>query len=128
MVIPDSSVWIAYQRSPDSPVGQELDSLLAGREVVLVGPVLVEILQGSRSESEWAFLAQHLSALEFLDADIETWLQAGKLGFQLRRQGLTIAFADLVISSLAIQHGLPVFTIDQDFQSVPGLQLHSPPQ
>ena len=87
LVIADTSVWISYQRDPGSPAGQELDALLATREVVMVGPVLAEILQGSRSDEEFDFLAENLYALEFVDADKDTWVRVGKMGTALRRAG-----------------------------------------
>ena len=126
MVIADSSVWIVFQRDPDSAVGRDMDSLLGEGKVVMVGPVLAEILQGSRSENEFAFFADRMTALPFLDAEQNTWLQVGGLSFHLRKRGLTVAFADLIIAALAIQHGVPVYTLDQDFQRIPGLQLYEP--
>ena len=47
MVIADSSVWIDFQRNPDSEVGRELDHLLSNDEVAMVGPVLTEVLRGT---------------------------------------------------------------------------------
>ena len=126
MIIADSSAWIVFQRDPDSTVGREMDLLLARGEIVMVGPVLAEILQGSRSERELAFFADHLSSLAFLEADQATWIRVGELGFELRRQGMTIALADLVISALATQSKIPLYTLDQDFKRIPGLQLHAP--
>ena len=126
MVIADSSVWIVFQRDPASAVGREMDLLLARGDIVMVGPVLAEILQGSRSERELAFFADHLSSLTFRDADQATWVRVGELGFELRRQGLTLAFADLIISALATQYEVPLYTLDQDFQRIPGLQLYKP--
>ena len=69
MVIADTSVWITFQRDPRSAVGQELESLLAKDEVVMVGPVLAELLQGARSASEFELLRLHLCSLSFLETD-----------------------------------------------------------
>ena len=125
MVIADTSVWITFQRDPDSEVGRELDALLGGYEVAMVGPVLMEILQGSRTEEELAFFADHLTALAFLDSDQETWLKAGQLSFQLKNRGMFLPFADIIISALAVQHGVPLFTLDQGFRRVPELELYA---
>ena len=126
MVIVDSSVWITFQRDPGSGAGRELDTLLSNDEVTMVGPVLAEILQGARSEDELEFFAQRLTALSFVEADQETWIRAGELSFRLRQQGLVLGFADLVIASLAMHHDLPVYTLDDDFRGIPGLELYSP--
>lgn len=124
MVIADTSVWITFQRDPRSAVGQEFDSLLAEDEVVMVGPVLAELLQGARSESEFEFFRLHLTALSFLETDQDTWTRAGELNYRLREHGSMLAFADLIIASLAMQHGIAVYTVDGDFGRVPGLALH----
>ena len=92
----------------------------------MVGPVLTEILQGARSQDEFAFFADRLRSLEFLEVDQDTWTRAGHLNFQLKKQGRILAFADLIVSALAVQHDLPVYTINGDFQRVPGLQLYEP--
>ena len=91
----------------------------------MVGPVLAEILQGARSDEEFDFLAENLDALKFVDADKDTWVRVGQMGLALRRDGATLAHADLIIASLAMQHGLPLFTLDQDFGRIPGLHLYS---
>ena len=124
MVIADSSVWITFQRQPNSETGRQFDSLLANDEVVMVGPVMTEILQGARSEREFTFFAERLKSLTFIEVDQNTWIQAGEINFQLKKQGRTLAFADLIVSALAIQHDIPVYTDDGDFQRVPGLHLY----
>ena len=91
----------------------------------MVGPVLAEILQEARSDEEFDFLAENLDALRLVEADKGTWVRVGKMGLALRKDGATLAHADLLIASLAMQHGLPLLTLDQDFHRIPGLQLYS---
>ena len=124
MVIADTSAWIAFQTKPDSKFGREFDSLLAGDEIVMVGPVLAELLQGARSDDEFSFFAERLGALAFLEVDQDTWIRAGQLNYQLRARGRVISMADLIVSALAIQHGIPVYTSTRDYQEVPGLQIY----
>ena len=126
MVIADTSAWIAFQTKPDSEFGRQLDALLAGDEIVMVGPVLAELLQGARSESDFSFFAERLGALAFLEADQATWIKAGELNYQLRARGRIIPMADLIVTALAIQHGIPVYTSAKDYQEVPGLQIYEP--
>ena len=92
----------------------------------MVGPVLTEILQGARTETEFSFVAERLGSLSFIEADQETWVRAGELNFQLQSQERILAFADLIISALALQHHIPLYTVDDDFQRVPGLELYEP--
>ncbi len=124
MVIADTSAWIAFQTKPDSKFGREFDSLLASDQIVMVGPVLAELLQGARSEDELTFFAERLGALEFLEADQDTWIRAGRINYQLRALGRIISMADLIVSALAIQHGIPVYTSTRDYREVPGLRIY----
>ncbi len=128
MVIADSSVWIDFQRDPQSEAGQELDRLLAAGEVVMVGPVLTEIIHGSRSVNELEFFATRLTALPFLESTQQTWVKAGKLNYLLKREGNVLALGDLMIASLALEHDMPLYSLDGDFDRVPGLQRHRPSQ
>ena len=121
-------MWIDFQRDPNSEAGKELDRLLAAGEVVMVGPVLTEILQGSRSVNELEFFATRLTALSFLEATQETWVNAGQLNHLLRREGKLMALSDLVIATLALEHDMALYSLDGDFDRVPGLQHHRPSQ
>ena len=124
MVIADSSIWIEFQNNPGSEVGAELDRLLANDEVVMVGPVLTEVLQGSRSESDLDFFASRLTALSFLEADQETWVKAAELNYRLSREGSMLSLGDLMISTLALYHDIPVYSLNGDFDRVSGLRRH----
>ena len=126
MIIVDSSVWFEFERVPDSLIGMEMESLLVERAVVMVGPVMSEILQGSRSDREFEFYASRLDGLPYIETDQRTWTTVGELGRRLRRQGLSIAFADLIIAALAIQHALPLYTTDTDFCRIPEIEFYEP--
>lgn len=94
-------------------------------EVFMVGPVLTEILQGARSSSEFVFFASRLTHLPFLATRQDTWVKAGELNNQLRGSGRMLALSDLVISTIALEHDVPVFSLDGDFNRVPGLKMHA---
>ena len=124
MVIADTSVWVQAFRVRASQERREVDRLLAQGEIAMVGVVLAEMLQGTRSRQEFDELSLRLTALPFLSTTKETWLEVGALSYQLRQRGLTLPLVDLVIAALALGHDLEVYTLDQDFQRIPGLRLH----
>ena len=124
MVIADTSVWLSYINRPDSPSGRELDARLASGEVRMVGPVLTEILQGCASQSDYDFWADRLAGLSFIEADKDTWLIASEVNYRLMRQGRMLGFADLIITALALQHSLPLLTLDSDFERVDGIEVY----
>ena len=124
MIIADSSIWIEFQNNPGSEAGAELDRLLANDEVVMVGPVLTEVLQGSRSESDLDFFASRLTALSFLETGQEAWVRAAELNHRLGREGAMLSLGDLMISTLALYHDIPVYSLNGDFDRVSGLRRH----
>ena len=90
----------------------------------MVGPVLTEVLQGARTRDELDFFADRLAALTFLETDQGTWVKAGELNHQLKRDGGMMALGDLMISTLALDHDMPVYSLNGDFDRVPGLRRH----
>jgi predicted nucleic acid-binding protein len=54
------------------------------------------------------------------------WEDAGDLGFALARKGLTVKSLDLLIAAYALTHGVPILTVDRDFQLIArnGVGLH----
>ena len=90
----------------------------------MVGPVLTEILQGARSSSELVFFASRLTHLPFLETKQDTWVKAGELNNLLRSSGRMLALSDLVIAAIALEHDVPVYSLDSDFDRVPELRRH----
>ncbi|MBI4299288.1 MAG: PIN domain-containing protein [Chloroflexi bacterium] len=124
MVIVDSSVWIQAFRVSDSPEHHALQRLLEQEEVVMVGIILAEVLQGSRNPSEFEEIRLRLSELPYVSESKDTWTHVGALSYQLRQDGLTMGLVDLLIAALATEHRHQLYTLDQHFQRVPGLKLY----
>ena len=127
-IVVDTSVWIEFFNQPHSPVTLHLQSLLRNRQVVLVGMVLAEILQGIKNPEEAQRVRKSLEPLPFLETTRENWQKAGELSAQLRRKGLTLPLSDLIIAATALQEEVAVFTLDPHFKKVPTLKLHIPPK
>ena len=126
MVIADSSVWIEYFRSKNSPVQDVLRNLLEGDEVIMTGVVLAEVLRGVRSDREYHLLAGLMSELPSVEVTKETWMNCGNIERQLRAKGTTVHMADALIATLAIEGGHEVYTRDSDFDLIPGIRLYQP--
>ena len=126
MVIVDTSVWVHFFRSRGSPEHREVDRLLTREEVVMVGPIMAEILQGARSIEEFDQLRIRLAALPYVEATLETWSRSGALSYQLRQQGNPVGLVDLLISALALEHGHQIYSRDEHFERVPALKLYEP--
>ena len=124
MIVVDSSVWIEYLHTPDSEHGRTLDSLLDRKEALVTGVVIAEVVQGVRSDEQRTAVADYLLRLPYGDLSKDGWLQVGELAYQMRKQGQTSGLADLAIASVAIEGGHELYTLDADFDRVPGLVLH----
>ena len=124
MIVVDSSVWIEYLRTPDSEHGRTLDSLLNRKEALITGLVIAEVVQGLRSDQQRTAVAEHLLRLPYGDLSKDGWLQVAELACQMRKQGQTPGLADLAIATVAIAGGHELYTLDADFDRVPGLTLH----
>ena len=124
MVIADTSVWINAQRMPDSRDSREFWRLFDRREIVLVGPVFAELLQGSRTQREFDTLLNRFDALDYLEANRETWQTVARIRRHLSEHGCMIGFSDTITGALSIQYDLPLFTLDGHFEKIPDLRLY----
>ncbi len=126
MVIADTSVWINAQRVPESSNSREFWRLFDRREIVMVGPVFAELLQGSRTQREFDTLLNRFDALDYLEANRETWQIVARIRRHLSKRGCMIGFSDTITGALSIQYDLPLFTLDGGFERIPDLRLYEP--
>ena len=126
MIIADTSAWVEYLRSNDSPAHLELQRLLDRSEIVVAGAVLAEVLRGARSAGELDVLAQTIRPLPQAEVTGDTWVRCGEISYGLKRLGITIGIVDALIAALAIEGSHDVYTLDADFQRIPELRLHQP--
>ncbi len=121
-ILPDTCAWIDYFRPGTTPLGQALEKALKEEAVFVCGPVIYELVQGVRSEREQALLRSVLNALPFLEMNEALWIKAGRLSANLRKEGKTILFSDIIIAVLAMDNNLAVMTVDEHFRDIPGLE------
>jgi predicted nucleic acid-binding protein len=159
MVLPDTSVWIDYLRAQGSagavpagaaPAGaaeqadgvedlspaDELDLLIERQEVVTCGPVVAELVAGTRG-SQRESLATQLAAQPWVDLKRSDWPIVGQTAARLRERGETVPLIDVQIAVCAVLGDAQLWTCDHDFERIArtldGLRLRmitrpSPPQ
>lgn len=120
-VVVDTTVWIDFFRGRNAPVLTAMRHLLRSHQVVMVGMVMAEVLQGIRTATELEEAQDHLAALPYFEMTAETWHVAAALSRTLRRGGHTLPLSDLIIAALAMQHDLAVYSTDPHFLRIPGL-------
>ena len=117
MILVDSSVWIDYFRSADTPQVALLDSLL-GRTPLAVGDLIAaEVLQGVRDEREFRLVKKTLDAFDHIDlAGYDLAVKASQNYRLLRAMGITIRKTiDTLIATRCIENGLTLLHADRDF-------------
>lgn len=118
MTLIDTSVWIDYFNGIQNPQSDQLDALLYDDVVVMGDLILLEVLQGIRSDRACRTTREHLQALDQYEL-----LGAGQVDVcaghyrALRKRGITIRkMADVIIASFCITHNIPLLFRDRDFQ------------
>jgi predicted nucleic acid-binding protein len=122
-ILLDTSTWICYLR----PHGWD-DLKLAVQQVLTVEPVytcwvvMAELLIGARDEWGFTQLFDTLRVLPEIPVTNRVWEAAARLGYTVRRQGITIPLPDLVIAQAAITGDLTLWHVDAHFEH---LRRHS---
>jgi predicted nucleic acid-binding protein len=117
MILVDTSVWIDFLRGTPSVSAKTLETLIASRaDICICGVILTEILQGTRSDKQFAQIQDLLDATVFLPMGHETFTHAAILYRKLRKKGYTIRKPiDCMIAAVAIEHEVPLLHSDKDF-------------
>ena len=123
-ILVDTSAWIDYFNKPDSKTGKTIEDILRNRRAVLAGIVLTEILQGAKIKTEFDAILESMLALPILEASLTTWIEAGRISFALRKNGITIPTTDLIIASLALENNCSILTLDTHFQKIPRVKIY----
>lgn len=124
MVVIDTSVWVEYFKRPDSLPAEEAARLVVSGNVLVVGPVIAELLQGARSQEDLRVMQEALTSLPFAEATRDTWVKVGRLSLDLRKGGIQIPIVDLYIAVLASERQATVYTLDRGMHRIPGVQFH----
>ncbi len=120
VVLIDSSVWIAVlpSRRPPSPLRAQVDGLIGDGRVVIAGPVTAELLRGALGEREYEVLSSMCASYPQLPIADHTWQAAGRIGFQLRREGITVPTTDLLIAAVAMEAGATLLHRDRHYDVI----------
>ena len=123
MVIVDTSVWVDVLRDGTGREAGAMTEAVGGDEIVLTRFTQLELLQGARDEPEWGLLDESLETQTYLEAGDQTWKDAARIYFDLRRRERTVRSPiDCCIAQLAIDHGALLLHRDRDFEEGAGVR------
>jgi len=118
MIVVDSSVWIDYFTGKNTPAAEKLDSLL-GEELVAIGDlILIEVLQGFRTDRDFRKARQLLLSLTVVNMLDTTIALKSAANFRtLRKKGITVRKTiDAIIATYCIENKLSLLHSDKDFR------------
>ena len=124
MILLDASVIIDFWKSPT----EALRNIFLENAFCVSGVTLAELLHGARSESDITRIQNALGDFHVLRIAEGVWEKLGRNLFALRKAGLSVPFQDVLLATLAIHHGLPLWTSDSHFPmmqpALPELELY----
>lgn len=118
MIIVDSSVWVDYFNGLRSRQTDCLNQLL-GTEPVAVGDlILAEVLQGFRSDRDYATARRLFEALPVYDMlGAARAVKVAERYRYLRKKGVTVRkTSDGIIAGFCIDQDMPLLFSDRDFE------------
>jgi len=118
--IVDTSVWsLALRRKSipsDSAVVEKLNALIRdGHLVYLLGVILLETLQGIKSNEQREKVRQFLEPFPVLTLEREDYVEAANLSCLCRSKGIQASTVDFLIAGAAIRNDCALLTTDKDF-------------
>lgn len=119
MILVDTSAWIAsFKKAGNHDLKEFMRQAIVSGHAVTSPIIVLELLQGCRSVEERDSLRIKLESLDILPITPVVWEQAYELGFSLRRKGLTIPTADLIIAALALENKTFLLHHDEHFEMI----------
>ena len=117
IVLIDTSTWLlVLGRKVHVPhVKEKVEQLIKENRAAVTPMVSLELLGGARSKDEFARLKSRLDSLHQLAIGKKEWHRAAQLSFDLRRQGKTFPYTDIMIAASAIQEDAVLLHTDRHF-------------
>lgn len=122
MILVDTSVLIDFFRGRDNAACRKFKTILDQKiPYGITSLIFQEILQGAKTEKEFALLKDYLEVQIFYhpkDA-VDAALHAARLYFDCRKKGITVrSTADCLIATIALENGLLLLHNDSDFAAM----------
>ncbi len=119
LVLVDTSAWICFfARKGFIEMKEAVSALLDNNSVAIAGPIIVELIQGARTENEKEIIKSKIKGLYWLKITDEHWHKTAEFSFSLRRKGVTISAIDSLLSTIAIEYNCSILHKDSDFDII----------
>ncbi len=119
LVLVDTSAWICFfSRRGFEDLKNVLSSLLDEDRAATAGPILVELIQGTRTTEEKETIKTLMRGIHWLSVSDDLWHKAAEMAFVLRRKGVTSSAIDTLIAILAIEYRCILLHKDSHFELI----------
>ena len=113
-ILVDTNVMIDFMKRPS----EKMKQVFGDEDIVISGVVISELLHGALSEKEIKSLEEDLSTFESLNIGKNEWNEFGEFLYKLKKNGLTVPYADALISYISIKNEVSVWTQDKHFKLI----------
>ena len=118
-MLADSSIIIeAVRPSGRASAVKRVGDLATAERLAIWDLVMGEVLIGARTEREFLSIHDLLLGFESLPAPPDVWQRAARLGFDLRRKGMTVPLIDLSVAVVAMEHEVTLVHMDKHFELI----------
>ena len=118
-VLVDTSAWITgFKKGGPHQVKEFLRTAILEGLAVTCPPVVLELVQGCRTQPERDALQTRLESLRIVTITQDVWDRSCDLGFSLRQRGVTVPAMDLVVAAASIEHRLLLLHNDRHYEFV----------
>jgi len=117
MILVDTSVWIDYFNGIETKETNILDAALEDGTVAIGDVILLEILQGFRSDKDYNKARKTLITLDQYELFGHSMVTKCATNYRsLRKKGITIRkTTDIIIATFCIENKIPLLFSDRDF-------------
>ena len=127
MILADTNIFTDFWNNPT----EDLKNVFIKEDIAVCGVVRTELLHGAVSAKDFANITTMLEAFDEFNLEIPDWQILGDNLYNLRKKGISVPFSDAIIATIALKHGIPIWTGDRHFlliQSVlTGLNIYQTP-
>ena len=117
--LPDTSVWVHYLRRPVRPRLQfRMQQLTVSDSLATCDLVRLELLRGARGDEEFTRIDRLLNAARRLPTGDREWEEAIRLGYKLKRAGVTVSVTDLLVAVVAMTYNVTLVHADDGFEQM----------
>lgn len=119
MILVDTSVWIEILRDRKKKAKESFQGLIGNELYGICRFTQLELLQGAKDEREWRLLDEYLAGQYYLEIRENTWKNAARIYFELRRKGVTVSSpVDCCIAQVAMDEKALLLHRDRDFDKI----------